>query len=86
MLSSVVFASIIVSGHKFVFAIKNIIFLHIPCYSEYLAESLYAFMFNKTIVIAIVIVTIHTVVLVKVIGIAKDIVYNTLNINFYIQK
>ena len=29
---------------------------------------------------------IHTIVLVKGIGIANDIVHNTLNINFYIQK
>ena len=30
--------------------------------------------------------TIHTLVLVKVIGIANDIVHNTLNINFYKTK
>ena len=47
---------LILSYNKCVYAVYNIIFLHIPCYSEYLAESLYAFMFNKTFVIVIVII------------------------------
>ena len=59
MLSSVVFASIIVSGNKFVLVICHDFFLHISCYNEYLTESLYAFMFNKTFVIVTVIVIVR---------------------------
>ena len=62
-----------------------IFFWHISCYNEYLTESLYAFMFNKTFVIVIVIVIIfRTYYYLCLIVIFRRINYSTctiININ-----